>query len=275
MKKSAALVWFIIVMALYAFFCTETSAQVETPSGTQIRSEPAATNTNAPTVGANPAIIGTRPGRVERRYKVEAVGFKCLDETWYDSPFFAPWISDEVMVILRDPQRRVLTVSRVFDDVDTNETRNFGPQENCILPINDQQDQYLQAPGHSWTCGAAGVSSPFTFSVEMYEEDLDLELGFQIPPNKYDEDSSIFTKSDELIGRRTLAFPAEELAAAMPNVNDTVEETIKLGACYDDEGREGGCVETPIWPTGPEYTFTYRLTRLPDVTQEPVINPNP
>lgn len=36
--------------------------------------------------------------------------------------------------------------------------------------------------------------------------------------------------NDELFGRRTLAFTAEELATAMPNVNDTFVETIKRAA---------------------------------------------
>lgn len=219
---------------------------------------------------------------MERRYKVEALGFRCLDETWYDSPWFAPWISDEVMVILRDPERRVLTVSRVFGDVDTNETRNFSPHENCILPIRDVVNNYLRAPRESWTCGEAGASGPFSFSVEMYEADSDdwngayncfieFDCGFEAPLSVYQPESSIFTKGDELIGRRTLVFPVEELEVVMPNVNDTFEETITLGPCHD----ERGCVESPGLPTGPEYTFTWRLTRLPDRTLEPELDPDP
>jgi hypothetical protein len=225
--------------------------------------------------------------RVERRYKIEALRFKALDETGYDSPWFAPWISDEVMVILRDPARKVMSVSRIFEDVDTNETRTFGPRENCILPISNVQNDWLWKPGESWSCAGAGVAGPFYFIVEMYEADSDtwdiiyncfVELGcpFGIEAG-YPENSSTFTQGDELIGKRSLTFSAEELAAALPYVGDYVEETITLGPCFD----ERGCVESPGLPTGPEYTFSYRVTRLPNkrVVDQPLppypIDPTP
>jgi hypothetical protein len=208
--------------------------------------------------------------RVERRYKIEALRFKALDETGYDSPLFAPWISDEVKVILRDPARKVMSVSRIFGDVDTNETRTFGPQENCILPVGIASNNYLLAPRDSWTCNGAGVPGPFYFIVEMYEADSDtwndiyncwveFDCGFEAAIG-YQESSKIFTKGDELIGKRSLTFSAEELAAALPRVGSSVAETITLGPCFD----ERGCVESPGLPTGPEYTFSYRVTRLPD-----------
>lgn len=208
--------------------------------------------------------------RIERRYKIEALRFKALDETWYDSPWFAPWISDEVMVILRDPAREVMSVSRVFEDVDTNETRTFGPQENCILPISNVQNDWLWKPGESWSCSGAGVAGPFYFIAEMYEADSDtwndiyncwveLGCGFELAVG-YPESSHTFTAGDELIGKRSFTFSAEELSAALPYVGDYVEETVTLGPCFD----ERGCVESPGLPTGPEYTFTYRVTRLPD-----------
>jgi hypothetical protein len=37
------------------------------------------------------------------------------------------------------------------------------------------------------------------------------------------------------IGRMTVSFTAEELLAAMPAVGDTVEETITLGPCFDED----------------------------------------
>lgn len=76
------------------------------------------------------------------------------------------------------------------------------------------------------------------------------------------------TDYDELIGQRTLKFTAEELAEAMPNVNDTVDETISLGPCNDD--RDMICSEGFLSPTGPLYTFTYRITRLPDPIAPPI-----
>lgn len=208
--------------------------------------------------------------RLERRYKIEALRFKALDETWYDSPWFAPWISDEVMVILRDPARKVMSVSRIFGDVDTNETRSFGPQENCILPISNVQNDWLWKPGESWSCSGAGVPGPFYFIVEMYEADsntwndiyncfVEIGCGFEITAG-YPESSSTFTDGDELIGKATIPYTAEDLSATLTYVGDYAEETITLGPCFD----ESGCVESPGLPTGPEYTFSWRVTRLPD-----------
>jgi hypothetical protein len=280
-------------IGLLAFFCTVTSAQADAQESriAPIHAEPVSQATveadaaaGLATAVSNPVLGDTRPRPVvERRYKVEALNFRCLDETWYDSPWFAPWISDEVMVILRDPERKVLTVSRVFGDVDTNETRIFGHHEKCILPVRDVTNDFLRAPRDAWSCGEAGVSGPFSFTVEMYEADSDdwngayncfiqFDCGFSVLlPGHYPVDSANFTEGDELIGKRTLVFPVHELEQVMPNVGDTFEETIKLGPCHD----ERGCVESPGLPTGPEYTFTWRLTRLPNRILEPVVDPNP
>ena len=64
---------------------------------------------------------------------------------------------------------------------------------------------------------------------------------------------------DDLIGRFTVEVTPQELAAVMPNVGDTFDETITLGPCFD----ERGCVTSPGTPNDAEYTFTYRFTRLP------------
>jgi hypothetical protein len=63
----------------------------------------------------------------------------------------------------------------------------------------------------------------------------------------------------------------------MPNVNDTFVETIKLGPCHKDIAQPNTVCEVDAFgvPTGPEFTFTYRLTRLPDVTLGPVLDPSP
>lgn len=225
--------------------------------------------------------------KLERRYQIEALRFKALDETGYDRPWFAPWISDEVKVILRDPARKVMSISRIFGDVDTNEKRTFGPQENCILPVSNASNDILVAPGEAWSCNEVGVPGPFYFTVEMYEADTDFwsimydclnNLGcpFGIPFG-YAPDSDDYIAGDELIGNQILTFNAEELTAALPYVGTYVEETITLGPCFDDRG----CVESPGLPTGPEYTFSYRVTRLPDkrVVDQPLpplpIDPTP
>lgn len=140
-----------------------------------------------------------------------------------------------------------------FDDVDAGETRTFKSNQRCILPTNPSKAEFDTKNGDVWTCSDKGVPGPFYFVVEFSEIDVPEWV------------------LDELIGHRELRFTAEELAKAMPNVYDTYDETIDLGPCYD----ERGCVTSPGTPTGPHYTFTYRLTRLPDQVLEPQVGPGP
>ena len=71
--------------------------------------------------------------------------------------------------------------------------------------------------------------------------------------------------NDDVIGRFTVEVTPQELAAVMPNVGDTFDETITLGPCFDERADEGGCVKGTGIPDPAEYTFTYRFTRLPVV----------
>ena len=227
--------------------------------------------------GAATAVAGNAFGVT--RYKIEAVGFHANDETWYDGPFFAWWISDEIAVFIRDHDRRVSTLSRQFSNVDAGDSRSFDADENCILPIGGHPSHTgLSATTDTWSCAPAGVPGPFSFTVEMYEIDggffhtlhdclANAGCGFSIPAGNSYSGSHL----DDLVGHRTLVFTAQELAAAMPRVNDVVEETIKLGPCFD----ERGCIESPGTPNDPEYTFTYRLTRLPNTLPDPLLDPDP
>ncbi len=49
-----------------------------------------------------------------------------------------------------------------------------------------------------------------------------------------------------------------DLESTLPNVGDSFTETVVLSPCQSDENVCGG------WDL-PDYTFTYRTTRLPDV----------
>jgi hypothetical protein len=205
----------------------------------------------------------TRPGELaERRYKVEALSFRCIDEDWYDF-----WGSDEVTVSINYPLHH-MTFTGIFIDVDSDDKpRSFGSGYSCILPITIPPNlttppNLIASSKNTWACTDEGISGPFGFEVWMHEMDRpnleDPPIAEEVPDG-----------GDELMGRRDLYFTAEELARAMPNVNDTFDETINLGACFDEQGIEGDCLEIPILPTGPWYEFTYRLTRLPD--RPPVI----
>ncbi len=196
-----------------------------------------------------------RPGTlVERRYKVEAISFHCYGETWYDDLG-----SDEVAVVINEVtynNRGHNPMYFKFEDVDAGETRTFPSNQRCILPINVPHIYSLEAfEGDVWTCFETGVPGPFSFTVSMRELDVDPYYAGLIDGYR--------------IGSRTLTFTHEELATAMPNVYDTYDETISLGPCHD----ERGCVISPGLPEPADYSFTYRLTRLPDYVLEPAVSP--
>jgi hypothetical protein len=183
---------------------------------------------------------------------VEAVSFHCNDEVSYDGP----WISDEVRVGIGTPA--IITISKVFGDVDSGETWSFAPDQSCIYPIMGAGGPgVFVAPDATWTCSPAGTPGPISFTIVMAEEDsgffhrLSSEGQFTAPIELPDG-------NDDLIGRFTVEVTPEELATAMPNVGDTFDETITLGPCFD----ERGCVTSPGTPNDAEYTFTYRFTRL-------------
>jgi len=244
---------------LIAFYgCAATAA----PRALIVEAQKSQEVPGTPNGALKPAPSDTQPGELaERRYQVEALSFRCIDEDWYDF-----WGSDEVTVSINYPFHH-MTFTGIFIDVDSDdEPRSFGSGYNCILPITTPPTMIASSKG-PWACTDEGISGPFEFEVWMHEMDRpnlleDPPIGEEVPDG-----------GDELIGRRILKFTAEELARAMPNVNDTFDETINLGTCFDEQGIEGDCVETPIFPTGPWYEFTYRLTRLPD--RPPVIGPVP
>ena len=213
----------------------------------------------------------------EPRYKVEAIRVRAIDELGYDYPF-----SDEILVIIRVPAQNVIIVSKIFEDFDTGEKKDFPPNKSCILPIaglNPTNFRILRGDdGATWTCSADGIRGGFAFTVEMYEKD-DGFFGirgffenclYHFPPACRFSDAPP-DAVDDLIGRpRTLVFPPEEFEAVMPNVGDTFEESIKLGCHYNEYGEPRVCHTFP-GHTGPEYEFTWRITRLPDAL--PILHP--
>lgn len=191
-------------------------------------------------------------------FKVEAVGFKCLDETGFD------WAgSDEIRVGFLTASEDI--TSREFGDVDSGESRAFGPNESCVLPVGDASGRQLGrlvAPKSIWSCASLDVPGPFNFTVVMGEVDVDL-FGFEHPP-------TVLGGANDLIGRKTVSFAPEELIAAMPAVGSTFDENILLGPCVEPlVCPEGFFFE----PSPARYRLILRLTRMPD--SFPPIEPNP
>src|SRR5919106_1585783 len=158
------------------------------------------------------------PGKMPS-FKVEAVGFRCLDETGYD------WAgSDEIRVGFVTPFEDI--TSREFGDVDSGETRTFNADESCSIPVGaatGRQLGRLVGPPSNWFCADLGRPGPLSFEVVMAEQDIDW-FGFEFPP-------TVLGPYDDLIGRKTLTFTPEQLLAAMPTVGSTVEENVLLGPC--------------------------------------------
>jgi hypothetical protein len=194
------------------------------------------------------------------QYKVEAVRFHCNDETGYDEPWFAPWTSDEVRVGIGTSA--ATTISTVFTDVDSGETRSFAPEQSCIYPIDGQSrsGDNVFTPSETWTCSNVGSPGPISFTVVMAEEDS----GFfqDCLPDPIGDCIADFRRpyevpdwNDELIGRHTVEFTPEQLAFALPKVGDFIEPVITLTPPGDGGLHAGG-------PDPAEYMFTYRITRV-------------
>ena len=188
---------------------------------------------------------------VERRYKIEAIRFKARDETGFDWPG-----SDEVMVQTNDAKG--WTVSNEIGNIDSGDTHNFDPAKSCIVAVHPG----VVVLGESSVCNEVGEPAPLSFQVEFWEKDFGLPpYGFQVPPGPPGPGGHIGPwwaddefDDDDFIGRAQIDYPTQELEAALLNVGDEVVETVKLDPCPGQS-----CAGFA------DYTFTWRVTRLPDV----------
>src|SRR5262249_11101362 len=137
-------------------------------------------------------------------------------------------------------------------------TRDFEPAKSCIVAVRPG----IVVLGKTSVCDDVGEPAPLSFEVEFWEKDtgfttsfcgLSTSPGFHGPAHCVDD-----TRGDDFLGRRQLDFTMQELEAGLPNVGDESIETVKLSPCRKDEYQCGG-------PSLPDYEFTYRVTRLPDV----------
>src|SRR5215207_8710475 len=100
---------------------------------------------------------------IERRYKIEALRFKALDETGIDW-----WGSDEVMVETTDAKG--WTVSNEIGDIDSGDTHTFDPAKSCIVSVRPG----VVVLGKTSVCDAAGEPAPLGFQVKFWEKDWSL-----------------------------------------------------------------------------------------------------
>lgn len=188
----------------------------------------------------------------ERRYKIEAVRFKARDESGWDW-----WGSDEVMVETMDVKG--WTVSDEIGGIDSGDTHHFDPLRSCVVSVRPG----IVVLGKTSVCTDAGEAAPLGFDVEFWEKDsigwsfgfcaaASPEAGFHAGPHCAND-----RNGDDFIGRARIDWPAADLEAMLPNVGDEHVETVVLNPCSKGESV---CDVT----YGPDYSVTYRITRLRD-----------
>jgi hypothetical protein len=192
--------------------------------------------------------------RREPRFVVQAIRVRANDESGVDwlgsDEVYAVWAADGVMA-----------ASELFGDVDTGETRSFGVTERCILPIepivvHGTASELASEAGDTWRCVQAGHAAPVQFNVRLWESDSDWEF-WEWGCFRRDGNLPPANCPDDLIGEFTQTFNENELLFALPQPGMWFEATKTLGsACGYNVCGPG--------PTGPEYTFTYRVTRMAD-----------
>ena len=193
------------------------------------------------------------PGPPQPRFVVQAIRVHANDESGAD------WLgSDEVYAVWH--AGGVMAASELFGGFDTGESRSFGVTERCMLPIepivvHGSPTELASEGGDTWRCVQTGHAAPVQFNVRLWESDSSWEFWEwacfrrdNLPPANC---------PDDLIGEFTQTFNENELLFALPQVGMWFEATKTLGsACGNNVCGPG--------PTGPEYTFTYRVTRMSD-----------
>lgn len=187
---------------------------------------------------------------VERRYKIEAIRFKARDETGIDW-----WGSDEVMVETHDAKG--WTISNEIGGIDTGDTHDFDPAKSCIVAVRPG----TVVLGESSVCEEVGEPAPLGFQVEFWEMgDIRFPIGFCTNPPGQHSGPNCIEGTNDFIGIARIDYPTQDLEAALPNVGDELIESITLYPC--PPGEDCGYGPGP-WSPG-NYTFTWRVTRLPN-----------
>jgi len=170
--------------------------------------------------------------------------------------------SDEVMVETTDAKG--WTVSNEIGDIDSGDTHNFNPAKSCIVAVRPD----IVVLGESSVCEEAGEPAPLEFEVEFWEKDLfGFPAGFcglgglgSPGPGRHAGTHCVNDgNGDDFIGSAQINYSTQELEAALPNVGDEQIESITLDPCPGQICGNGG----GPWNLG-DYTFTWRVTRLPN-----------
>ncbi|HEY9566534.1 MAG TPA: hypothetical protein VIR38_00470 [Thalassobaculum sp.] len=151
------------------------------------------------------------------------------------------------------------TVTDEIGNVDSGDTHDFEPAKSCIVAVRPG----IVVLDKTSVCDDGGEPAPLSFEVEIWEKGwFGYPPGFCVPlspaagrhagPHCVNDHNG-----DDFIGHAAVDLPAQDLEAALPNVGDELIETVVLSPC-EGGGTCGG------WGL-PDYSFTYRVTRLSDV----------
>lgn len=192
-------------------------------------------------------------------YVVRIIKFRCIDESGVDllgsdEPY---WI-----FTVRDPNGKVNTInSRVFSNVDSGDQERF----------HTDNDRNVIWPGKGDTAGAVG---PIALSIQLYEQDQGdptdvarktqqaFDLGALapvvgqwvrlVPSIVKDKLGDLI--ADDLMGSKTLLFPASRLARQLPKPGNKRVETHRFG---------GNSGDLPFEIAGgPDYDLTIEIARV-------------
>lgn len=185
----------------------------------------------------------------EPRFIVEAVSFKAIDESGPDYPFS----SDEVFAAFgRDG--RFGPATSTFDDIDTDEGRNFAREQSCILPAIDPDG----ARNGAWACAPEGAQGPLRFAIALYDEDRNYDaligggIGFCVSPGPdNDLNTCVQNHHTELFNHQFTYETAQILSRLDPACR-----------CFTETASQSHGDDT-------RYEVTFRITRV-DTAGEPL-----
>jgi len=182
------------------------------------------------------------PTIVTPQFRVEAVSFRADDESGPDWPG-----SDEVYFVF-SAGAPTDKITRVYEDLDSGETRTVAAGDRCIAPAA--------------ACATSGTPS-LQIDLAMFERDSCGFMHGDLPGAHYVLQNGLCA-GDDLVGRATIALSQQQLVNRLRRPGASLQRTVTLGGPCGYTAPGDYCTYSDAMPTGPEYTLSYRITRLDD-----------
>jgi hypothetical protein len=181
------------------------------------------------------------------QFRVEAITFRAVDESGPD------WAGSDEVYFVFSAGAPTDKITAVYEDLDSGEARNLGARDSCVAPVA--------------SCATAGTRAVHV-DLAMFERDLCGFVNGDLPNAHYVLRHG-YCAGDDLIGRATIAYSEQQLLRWLRRPGASLQRTVTLGGpCGHSEPGEI-CATAPTIPSGPEYTLSYRITRLDDHISTP------